>query len=183
MSHHCHRYQGDGPHQTLLVRLVQSLLGANQFIALFVVWKYCLMQTSAEKEETMVPLSLDLWLSSCSQLSSGIRRSASVPKHIQLQVQQFHKAGDTGEADSAPLMSILYSGSQWFLGAPIGEQCVWVHHPFENRSCQFTSILCSQGLLRQLCLLHDGQEWLPGVPRCSPWWMAMCWWRFGLLHL
>lgn len=29
------------------------------------------------------------------------------------QVQQFHKLGDTGEADSAPLMSILYSGSQW----------------------------------------------------------------------
>jgi len=31
-------------------------------------------------------------------------------------VQQFHKLGDTGEADSAPLMSILYSGSQWSLG-------------------------------------------------------------------
>lgn len=29
------------------------------------------------------------------------------------QVQQFHKLGDTGEADSTPLMSILYSGSQW----------------------------------------------------------------------
>ncbi|CAJ1405156.1 unnamed protein product [Effrenium voratum] len=29
------------------------------------------------------------------------------------QVQQFHKNHDTGEADAAPLMSILYSGAQW----------------------------------------------------------------------
>ena len=29
------------------------------------------------------------------------------------QVQQFQKLGDTGEADSAPFMSILYAGWQW----------------------------------------------------------------------
>ena len=49
------------------------------------------------------------------QYGTCIRTSCFSPTDITEKVQQFQKVGDTGEADSAPFMSILYAGWQWLL--------------------------------------------------------------------
>ncbi|CAE6926039.1 UBP8 [Symbiodinium natans] len=53
-------------------------------------------------------LSLALIVKALCMLSNVICYISPLP-----QVQQFQKVGDTGEADSAPFMSILYAGWQW----------------------------------------------------------------------